>query len=576
MDTTTPAPEPVMFSVAAHEAEELRAAGLNCLLAGQAADAQQLFRAGAIKHPADIDFRYRLASATLAKGDEQEAALYLADARNLHGQSIVDGNIGELAGKPLGTEQKLNLGHSFYGHGQITAASVLFQRVAEERPDDLNVLSVLALSLMHQGRIEECTATYETIIRRLGSSPSTHSALHYARVFEQAGPQTLFEEGRRWRQLCEDRVARRPQRAVGIGAKLRVGYFSPTFNGHQLAHFFLPALEAHDRTRFEIRCYSHADADDKVGRAVVAASDGFSNLHGLSDDAFCDRIAADGVDILVDLWGHNAGNRLMAFAQRPAPVQVSWLNYINTTGLTAFDAVLHPDGYRVDGDQAWFSEPIHNVGPVVAPYRVFDAAPDAGPTPALSGGGYRFVSAAHPAKINLDVVRTWSAILREAPHVTLELRYSYYKDPALRRSIGALFESCGVAAERILFPPPETGAEFRRALQQADLVLDPFPYQGMTTTLDALAVGVPVLAYEGDYLAVRVAASALRVCGLDELVAASLDEYIANAIALANDPVLTNAIRQRVRPAFEASAWRDEAGFTQRLEAVFERLAAAA
>lgn len=576
MGTTANDREPVMFSVAAHEAEELRAAGLSCLLAGQAHDAQQLFRAGAIKHPADIDFRYRLASATLARGEIGEAALYLADARNLHGQAIANAHLGELAGKPLLAEQRLSLAHSFYGHAQMAAASVLFQQVLDERPDDLNVMSALALSLMHQGRLEESTGAYETIIRRLGASPPIHSALHYARVFEQTGPGTLFEEGRRWSQLCEAGVRQRPRRAVRADGKLRIGYFSPTFNGHQLAHFFLPVIEAHDRERFEIHCYTHADADDGVGRAVRAAADAFSNVHGLSDDAFCDRIAADGVDILVDLWGHNAGNRLMAVAQRPAPAQVSWLNYINTTGLTAFDAVIHPDGYRTGGDQAWFSEPIFAVGPVVAPYRVFDPAPDAGPTPALTRGGYRFVSAAHPAKVNFEVVSAWSAILREVPHATLELRYSYYKDPALRRAIAALFEACGVAAERILFPLPETGEAFRRALQQADLVLDPFPYQGMTTTLDALAAGVPVLAYEGDYLAVRVAASALRVCGLDELVAANLDEYIANAIALAKDPQLTNAIRARVRPAFEASAWRDEAGFTRRLEAVYETLAAAA
>jgi protein O-GlcNAc transferase len=567
---------PIDYPVLAYEAHELRTAGVNCLMAGQLDDAEVLFRAGVLKYPLDIDLRYRLAAALMAKDKQGEATQHLSDARGIHADTFIDTHAREALAQATTPQQLTQLAHTFYANSFVSAASRLFQKVATLQPDDLQNLFSLGLAMMHQGRVEEATANFQTAIRKAGALHAVHSILHLARMFEQTGPETLYEEGMRWRRLCEPLVRRRPQRKVRAGGeRLRIGYFAPAFNRHQFTHFFLPALEAHDRSGFETICYCNTAPSDEVGAAVQTAAGVLRVLGDVSDERFCEIVEADEIDILVDLWGHNAGNRLMAFAAKPAPIQVSWLNYISTTGLSTFDAVLHADGYRAPGAQAWFSEPIWSVGPVIAPFRLFDQIPPSGPTPALAKGVFTFFCAAAPAKINLRVVRTWSAILAQVPNSVLELRYSYYKDPVLRRALVAMFESCGAEPGRLVFPEHATGEAFRRAILDADLVLDPFPYQGMTTSLDALAAGVPVVVFEGDHLAVRIAAAHLRACGLDELVAADLDEYVAKAAGLARDLEALSALRARVRPAFEASPFRAEADFARRLEGVYLALAEA-
>lgn len=558
---------PIQHSPSAYEPAELLAAGRERLLAEDAASAEALFRCGALKRPHDPEFRYGLASACLAQGGAEDAALFMADARNLHAAALLEEHFPDLVGcrdpKVLAEASEV-----FYRSGHFGLCGAMLQRLIAWGYDDLALLNEYATVLSQQARMDEACAVYETLIKRQGGCATAHSSLHLLRIFGQAGPQTLHAEGQRWSQLCESTVRRRSPASPRRPGPIRIGYFSATFNRHQVGHFFLPILEAHNRERFEVFCYSQGVINDDVGSAALKAAT-YRNIRQLSDDQACDLIEADGIDILVDLWGHSRDHRLMVFARKPAPIQVSYLNYINTTGLEAFDYVLHADGYRAPGDQRWFSEEIVSVGPVIAPYRVFDPIAIGARTPALSGQPFTFASAAHPAKIGPEVARTWAEILKRTPGSRLELRYMLYADPVVVRSMTAQFEAFGVGADRLVFPEQHVGARFREAFQGFDLVLDPFPYQGMTTTMDALSMGVPVLALEGDYLAVRVAASALRVCGLDELVVTSVEDYIDRAVALASDPEALDAIRRRVAPGFEQSDFRQEAAFTRRLEQVF-------
>jgi predicted O-linked N-acetylglucosamine transferase (SPINDLY family) len=238
--------------------------------------------------------------------------------------------------------------------------------------------------------------------------------------------------------------------------------------------------------------------------------------------------------------------------------------------------VLHADGYVTPGSQALFSETIYPIGPVVAPFRQFFDMPPAGETPLLANGFMTFGCFGHPAKVTLDVIRLWSRILVAVPTSKLVLRSGYFQDPVLQRSLRAQFAAFGIRAERIEFPPFAKGADFLATYKGVDLILDPFPYQGMTTTLDVVSAGAPVLTWEGDHMHNRIAAVTLRACGLDELITPSEDAYVETAVALAGDPQRLNALRARVRPGFEASPYRDEAGFTLRLEAAFEDMASRA
>ena len=568
-----PEPPPPALSLLAHEPHELLAAGRNCLAAGQLNDAETLFRAAAMRRPADPETRYRLASALIALGRLGDAQLALADARELHARLMVQTHAADL--NPSDLSQVARTAEVFYANHLMAAASHLHQQVVAAKPDDPQAWVALGLALQHQGRAEESVAVFEAAVRRWPQSAGLHSFLVYARMFRQETPQTNYDEGRRWQAAHAEGLPRMPTRAPRREGKLRIGYYAPLFNRHQMTHFFRPAFEHHDRSRFELVIYSGAEATDECGAAIKAGADLWRDVTKLGDQAFAEQVAADGIDILVDLWGHTAGNHLTMFARKPAPIQVSWINYIETTGLTAFDHVLHADNYNLDGAQSLFSETIRPVGPVLAPFRPPHDLPPPGPTPALSGAPFTFASFVHPGKVTLEVVRVWAIILANAPNAVLTLRYSYFKDPAIRRSLHAQFEAFGIPAERILFGPHETGEAFLRAYQTADLVLDPFPYQGMTTTMDALVAGVPVLTYEGARMNERIAATSLRVCGLDALVANDLDDYVARAVAFAGDPAALDAIRQSVRPAFDASPYRDEAGFTKRLEAEYEAMVAA-
>jgi protein O-GlcNAc transferase len=277
----------------------------------------------------------------------------------------------------------------------------------------------------------------------------------------------------------------------------------------------------------------------------------------------------------VDLWGHTAGNRLPVFARRPAPINLSWLNYVETTGLSEFDYVMHADGYDLPGAQALYTETVYPIGPVLAPFRQFFDMPPAGDTPMLRNRFMTFGCFGHPAKLTLEVIETWAQILTAAPTARLVLRSGYFEDPTLQRTIRAQFAAFGVAADRIEFPAFEKGAAYLSTYRAVDLILDPFPYQGLTTTLDAVSAGIPVLTWEGRHMHSRIATVTLQACGLQELIAPTPEAYVETAVALANDPTRLNTLRAAVRPGFETSPYRDEAGFTRRLEAEFEAMAEA-
>ena len=566
--------EPPEFTVSllGHELQELMSAGAQCLANGDAANAEALFRAALLKRPWDPETRYQLASAQIALGKLDDALRTLAEARDQHARLIVQANAPEALQVDAEPQRLLDLAEVFYARNHMAAAASLFQRLVDANPDVPALRVRLGLSLQHQGRVEEAIAVFESLERRW-PHPQHHSFLHYATAFQRATPDAMFQEGLRYAQRHTADLPKRKRSLLRAEGKLRIGYFSPVFSQHQLTKFFAPVMAHHDKDRFSIVCYSGGPAADETARAIQARADLWRDVSQMDDEAFALQVAADEVDILVDLWGHTAGNRLTVFARRPAPINLSWLNYIETTGLSEFDYVLHADGYDLPGAQDLYSETIYPIGPVIAPFRQFYEMPPAGETPMLQNGFMTFGCFGHPAKLTLEVIETWAQILKGLPTARLVLRSGYFEDPALQRTIRAQFAAFGVAAARIEFPAFETGAAFLGAYRTVDLILDPFPYQGLTTTLDAVSAGIPVLTWEGKHMHSRIATVTLQACGLDELIAPTREAYVQTAAALAGDAQRLNTLRARVRPGFEASPYRDEAGFTRRLEAEFEAMA---
>jgi predicted O-linked N-acetylglucosamine transferase (SPINDLY family) len=257
------------------------------------------------------------------------------------------------------------------------------------------------------------------------------------------------------------------------------------------------------------------------------------------------------------------------FAHRAAPVQVAWINFVQTTGLTRMDYVLHADTMATPADAGLFTEQVWSMGEIIIPYRPYPDRPPTPPTPALASGRVTFGSFNHPAKLSDATIKAWSRILRGRPGARLILKYRYFVDPVLQRATRARFLAERVAPERIEFRGHSAGPDYLASFGEVDLALDPSPCPGGTTTCDALAAGVPVLTLAGDNFYARIGIQTVLAAGAPELVAGSWDDYVARAIHLTGDLAALDRLRARIRPAFEQGPYGDEAGFTRRLEAAF-------
>jgi predicted O-linked N-acetylglucosamine transferase (SPINDLY family) len=348
--------------------------------------------------------------------------------------------------------------------------------------------------------------------------------------------------------------------------RLRIGYFGPTLTHSQVATSLIAVIEAHDPAAVQVYGYCEDPARETALPCTLRA------LGGLSDKDAAALIRRDKIDVLVDVWGHTAGSRLRMFSYRPAPIQCGWINFMQTTGLDCMDYVLHADSMDVPGTDAFFTEEIWRTGEIMAPYRPTYPAAAPTPTPARANGYVTYGSFNNPAKLSEPTLAAWGRILATRPQDRLVLKYGYFQDPVLQRTTQARLAAYGARPEQIHFRGHSQGADYAAAFSEVDLALDPSPSTGGTTTMDAIANGVPVLALKGEDFYARTCLPLLLPCGLSDLVAESWDDYVAKAVSLTADAPALDRLRARVQPAFLASPYRDEAGFTRRLEADYRKM----
>lgn len=534
------------------------------------ADALEACRALVAAAPGESEPRYRLYSLLHAAGDADGARTALADAQLLHGAAVMRALGVDVARLRQDRAYAATIGQQLYANHLMGPASVaLGQAIDIERPDASAMLS-FGLSLQHQGRMEEAVEAFAAASQTV-NSPVVEEFLIYALFHAPNRGRKVADAARRWALAYAEPL--KPQAPAFANSRtaerrLRIGYIGPDFTRCQVAQFIQPVIEAHDPRAVEVFLYG-AEVEREEGLPPTAQR---RNLAGLSDEAVAELIRADRIDILVDLWGHNAGSRLCVFARRPAPVQVAWINFVQTTGLSTIDYVLHADSMDAPGTDALFIEQVWRMGEIMAPFRPKSGRPPVAPTPALRNGYVTFGCFNHPSKLSAPTIAAWAAILCARPSDRLVLKYRYFTDPVLQRAVRARFAAHGVASERIEFRGDTRGEAYLAEFQQIDLALDPSPSPGGTTSCDALSNGVPLLTLKGEDFYARIGLPGVLPCGLDELVADSWDDYVAKALALTADAHALDAQRQRIRPAFDASPYRDEVGFTRRLEAQFRRM----
>lgn len=352
--------------------------------------------------------------------------------------------------------------------------------------------------------------------------------------------------------------------------RLKVGYVSPCFCSHCQAMFTLPLFAAHDHAQFEIACYSDVLRPDEITAELQTHADVWRDTCGQSDEQLAATIQNDRIDILVDLNMHMAENRQLMFARKPAPVQVCWLAYPGTTGLSAIDYRLTDPALDPPGQtDPWYSETSVRLPDT---FWCYDPLTDETPVsalPALQKGSLTFGSFNNFCKVNDQVLDLWSRVLMRIPRSRLMLLAPLGSS---RERLSAHFQASGISADRLEFCAPRPRREYLELYNHVDIGLDTFPYNGHTTSLDSYWMGVPVISLVGPTVVGRAGASQLQNLGLPELIATSREQFVEIAVRLANDLHHLSTLRATLRPRLKASPLMDALRFARNIEAAYRKM----
>lgn len=446
---------------------------------------------------------------------------------------------------------------------QLTEAEALLRRLLEAEPEHALALSLYGLVLAKQARPEEAEIAFRRS-KIAGTTPDVHSG-YLASLNYLAGitPAELLAEHRQFdatfaRSLAVAVPLLTPMRT---GAPLRIGLVSADFGRHPVGYLCLSALEALDQQACQLVCYSDRAIEDELTARFRAASV-WRPTFGWSDQQLAEQIRADGIDVLIDLMGHT-GQRLLVFARRLTRLQVSWLGYVGTTGLSAMDYLLADRLHVRPGEEIHYQEAVLRLPKGYACYTPPAEALDVGPLPALTNGHVTFGCFNNPAKFTRGSFDRWAEILQAVPGAKLLFKYGGQQEVATQDRLRAEFAQRGMDAGRIAI---EGWGDLRQLLAkygEVDLALDTQPYSGGVTTCDALWMGVPVITHPGSTFASRHAVSHLTNSGYPQFVANDANHYVKVAVDWANRLDELAIIRSTMREQVRRSPLCDAATFAR-------------
>jgi len=510
----------------------------------------------------------------------------LAEAQSNLGNTLADlGRLDEaeaahsyaVALRPDSAEMHFNLGNVLKDQNKLAAAAEAYTQALRLNPDDAGVNANLGIVLMNQGQLHDAVSAYAKATALKPEDSDTFSNLLFCRNYDSSlTPAQLYAAHSEWDQRYGVQA---PRPAVynndrTTERRLRVGYVSPDFRTHSVAFFLAPLFGARDRDAIEVFCYADVIHPDAVNDHLRSLSDHWLVTVGMPDDALADRIYADGIDILVDLAGHTSHNRLRVFARKPAPVQVTYLGYSNTTGLRAIDYRLVDDVTDPVGvaDAAAVETLLRLPGGFLC-YCGPKDAPQTLEPPCLKAGIVTFGSFNNPTKVSGETFDVWARLLTRLPGSRLLLKGKPFSDGATCATFFARLAERGITKERVKLMAWLPSATAHLALyEHIDIALDPFPYNGTTTTCEALWMGVPVVTLKGDRHSARVGASLLTQAGMTDWIAGSVDDYVEIALGLAADPAQLHKLRRGLRRDLAASPLCDANAFARKVETAYRSI----
>ncbi len=482
---------------------------------------------------------------------------------------------GALTIQPDSAEAYCSLGYIYCAQLRPDEAVACIQKALAIKPDLADAHGKIVVALLTQGDRDGALACIRRSLAAKSIGNEAQSTLLFSMLnLAACSPREVLAAHRLYAEQFETPF--KPQwphhkNVPDANRRLKIGYVSPDFRIHSVAYFIEPILAHHDKTQVEIYAYYSNTSHDAVTDKIRACVDHWIPCMMMSDAQLAERIDADGIDILVDLAGHTFNNRLLTFARKPAPVQLTYLGYSTTTGLGAMDYRLVTADTDPPGAEAWHSERLYRLPRSLWCYRPAPAMPAAQTqTPARRNGVITFGSMNNIAKVSPEAIMLWGRILRELPAARLVM--TNVPEGLVRGRLVERFAAHGIDAARLTLHGKLPAADYYALLNAIDIALDPFPYTGTTTTCESLWMGVPVVTLIGETSVARSGYALLKGIGLEELAARDEKEYVAIATALAQDLDRLDALRGGMRARIAASPLRDEAGLTRDLEAAYRAM----
>jgi protein O-GlcNAc transferase len=574
-------------------------AAAHCLYAnGRLSAAAAAVRRILVLHPKDFDALLLLAEIHCGKDQAKRAEIVSRRAVALKpSSSIAQHRLGvafqrqkchekaagcfrrALALDPSFAEAHLDLGRALYQQGNLSQAVKSFHRALAINPGLLHAQYRLGNALWNQGQIAPAMECYRRAIALKSDYAAALSNLAFTMNYDVEASRSEIYAAHRARaaifpppQMFDRGYPndRRPER------RLRIGYVSGDFCEHSVSYFFEPLLASHNHSEVEVFAYSslnRAEEDETTAR-LRSLADHWISICGWDDKHAAEEIREDRIDILIDLGGYTTRGRLAVFALKPAPVQVTWLGYLNTTGLAAMDyritdAIADPAGET----DRFNSEALVRLRPPFLCYRPFDHAPPVSGLPAYEAGHLTFGSFNDLPQLTPGVIKLWAKLLHAVRGSRLIIKTEQMRDAPTARQLRSRFADEGIAPERIdLLAWRVRPANHLARYGLVDVALDPFPFNGVTTTCEALWMGVPVVTLRGDRPYARVGASLLASVGLQEFVTEAPESYVEMAASLGKDLSQLRELRLGLRDRMRASPLCDGEGFARAIEQAYRRM----
>ncbi|MFA7241735.1 MAG: tetratricopeptide repeat protein [Sulfuricellaceae bacterium] len=516
-----------------------------------------------------------LQKATALLPDDADAHIYLGVALQALGQydDAAQSYLRALEIKPDFAEAHCNLGSTLKDLGQFDYAVESYRRALEIKPDFADAYKNLGNALQILGKFDDAVESYRRALEIKPDWVEAHNDLLFTLNYHpNKSSEAIFAVYREYDErfgLPQREKWRTHGNSREIHRRLKVGYVSPDFRRHACRHFLEPLLAHHDKNAVEVYAYAELAREDEVTARYKGYVDHWAPTLGMTDDALSDRIRADGIDILVDLAGHTAKNRLAVFARKPAPVSLSWLGFGYTTGLTAMDYLLSDAACAPEGSEGLFSETPWRLETPGYVYRPAAGMGAVNPLPALTRGYVTFGALTRAVRINPRTIRVWSEVLKRVAGARLVINSRDYRDATMRDALTSMFAAHGISRERLeigFHTPPWD------VLRGLDIGLDCFPHNSGTTLFETLYMGIPFVTLAERPSVGRLGSSILEGVGYSEWIAHTEEEYVDLAVALAsNFPKLAN-LRAGLRQKMEIGPLMNEVEFARKVETAYREM----